>query len=176
MFFGPFHSIMLKSELETHKQRLEHTHQISQITYQNLFQEKIKIYQNLIKIVSKYENNFLVQDEDDDTVNDYLNFYIEILNKVKDVISNNKLFISNNLLQSYENLNAELEKYNSEFIALTCRSISLYSSEREQSYYEEDETNRIHYEIYEATKEELTNFKKVLNNDISKIREKINFD
>jgi len=168
----------LESKIEKQKQQLEHRHQVSKETYQKLFQEKINIYQRLTVITSQYPKilNKNSSKLSDDEFEYYLKLYIEQLKKISDIIESNKLFISNELLKSYEKLISESEKFDSKLQNLEKESIMITENEAHQSYYQEEETNKIFEKISQGTKIHFLEFYKILNHDILKIKKKINLD
>ncbi len=166
----------LQSALDKQKQQLDHMHQVSQPTYQHLFEKKIDVYQKLIQIQTKYSEEYkeksILQEVVDIHFTEVIKLYIEELNSIEDIIKDKKLFISNELLEIYEELMLEKEKFNSEFAEL---ALTIYHKEIDDPYdeYGKDE---IYTKIYKKTKPLFSKFDSVLDSDILKIKKKINLD
>jgi len=165
-----------ESELNKQKQQLEHMHQISQITYQKLFEKKINIYQNLIKIktryIEKYKEKGVLQEENIIDFSEIEQLHIEELNAIEDIIKDNKLFISNELLETYEKIIEEKEKFNHDFLEL---ALTIHQNNIDDPYNEYGK-DKIYTKIYKQTEPLLSKFDNILNNDILKIKKKINLD
>ena len=166
----------LKSELDKQKQQLEHMHQVSQVTYQKLFEKKINIYQNLIKTrtryTEEYKNKGVLQEINVTDFSEIEQLRIEELNAIEDIIKDDKLFISNELLEIYEKVIEGKEKFDSEFAEL---ALTIYKNNIDDPYneYGRDE---IYTKIYKQTAALFLEFNNVLDSDILKIKKKINLD
>ena len=166
----------LKSELDKQKQQLDHIHQVSQPTYQNLFEKKIDVYQKLIetqtKYIEEYKEKDILQEVVDIDFNEIVKLYIEELGAIENIIKSKKLFISNELLEVYEKLILKKESFDLEFSKL---ALTIYHNNIDDPYdeYGKDE---IYQKIYDETKTLSSKFHKILDNDIQKIKDKINLD
>jgi len=163
----------LKAELEKQKLQIEHFHQVSQPTYQKLFEKKINIYQELIDIELKHDKILIDKNiENEDDYYENIDLFINELNDIERIISNNKLFISNKLIEAYEKLKEKEETFNSKFKDL---ALAHYTNLIDDDFYKK-ENKKIKQTIYEKTKKEFSNFHNILANDIQKIKTKINLD
>jgi len=172
----------LKAELEKQKLQIEHFHQVSQPTYQKLFEKKINIYQELIKISHKYTikrkesyNSSPLEDVSDISYQN-IQFYFDEIKEIEKTIEGNQLYITIKLLEVYEKLIIKIDEFNSDLNEL---SLYLYHSNMndiEYNTHEEKEKEKIYAKIYNETKLEFKEFNKILNNDILKIKKKINLD
>jgi hypothetical protein len=170
----------LKSELDKQKQQLEHIHQVSQVTYQKLFEKKIEIYQSLLQVLQKYKikekENYNPFEDSGDTIYKHREDSFTEIKEIEHIIEGNQLYISNKLLKKYEALIRKIDDSNSKFDEL---SIYLYQSNMndvEYENYEYTEKQKIYNEIYKKVEAEFLNFKEVLHDDISTIKKKINLD
>ena len=169
----------LKSELDKHKQELEHIHQVSQPTYQKLFDKKIEIYQTMIKMISDYERK-----EAEDTAfievtgsienSESLYLYKDLLIDILRLIKNNHLFISTELYSISNGLEITLKPLRTELVE---HHILMNSVATEDESFElKNQDNLLNDEIVEKTKEDWKKFQKYLKKDIVKIKAKINLD
>ena len=166
----------LTNELAKQKQQLEHMHKISQITYQNLFEKKIDVYQKLIETHTKYIEGYkekgILQKVLDIDFNEIVKLYIEELGAIENIIKSKKLFISNELLEVYEELILKKESFDPEFAKL---ALTIYHNHIDDPY-DEYGKDKIYQKIYDETKILSSKFHKILDNDVQKIKDKINLD
>lgn len=97
----------LRKILETKIKEMEHSHQISQNTYQNLFEKKIEIYQLLIKEKVEYRR-VLNEDPRYKYEGNPKSFYYKTFNNFKNIIAENKLYVSDELAEKYDVLYAKI--------------------------------------------------------------------
>jgi len=170
----------IESELKKYEQRLEHLHQVSQVTYQKLFEKKIEIYQSLLQVLQQYKikekENYNPFEDSGDTIYEHREDSFTEIKEIEHIIEGNQLYISNKLLKKYEALIRKIDDSNSKFDEL---SIYLYQSNMndvEYENYEYTEKQKIYNEIYKKIEAEFSKFKEVLHDDISTIKKKINLD
>lgn len=97
----------LRKMLETKIKEMEHSHQISQKTYQNLFEKKIAIYELLIKQKVEYQR-VLNEDPRYKHEDNPKSFYYQTFNNFKNIIAENKLYVSDELAEKYDVLYAKI--------------------------------------------------------------------
>ena len=169
----------LKSELAQYTQQLEHRHQVSQLTYQKLFDKKIEVYQRLEEVFSSYKrqlHNETTSVEATGNLDDsiFYTLYNNVLIEVIRLIEKEKLFISNELYEVYKRLQAIVDDLDIKFIEIEVSNVSINTqSEMSQYEYEVDSFN---VEIYGKTKVDWEKLQEELENDILKIKIKINLD
>ncbi|CAA6822408.1 MAG: Unknown protein [uncultured Sulfurovum sp.] len=170
----------LKSEINIYKQELEHSHQISQITYQRLFEKKIEIYDQLNKKISLFNRDIYDDNLGGEFIgydsSDFLDIYITVFYDIKSIIDMNHLYLSIGLLEAYGILKDKVQTFDSELINVDFYYPLDNQSISDQILNNEEKKRIIYQKIYENSWEEWKNFLEKLDLDILKIKEKINLD
>ncbi|MFV8458887.1 hypothetical protein ACNO5M_27810, partial [Vibrio owensii] len=114
---------LLERELQLELSKKDQFHQISKSTYENLFNKKIEVYSELIKLKTDYEifSNESGSFEYIDPTSDFLTHF----NSFKKNIEENRLYITNELSDVFDDWYKQASSY---FQRIEEVEISLYAS------------------------------------------------
>ncbi len=93
----------LKNQLKSKEVQTEHFHQISEKTYQDLFDKKIQTYTSLLNAKTQYQKT-LKEDGMFELMECPCEIYYDFFNQIRNIIDNNRLHISNELSDKYNEL------------------------------------------------------------------------
>ena len=173
---GTLYNKMLEEENKSKFFELEKKHQISKETYQQLFDKKMALYENLYKIYLQYKKDVQGIGRDiyfNDVEQPYSEritpqkIFNKTFKKIKDEIEKNFLIISQELeryflpmLDTYEKKENILQHYN---------DLGVISDEEEAK----QENEKLNKKFYKEHKETMNKFWEQLKKEIREIREKI---
>ena len=159
----------LRKKLETTIKEMEHSHQISQKTYQNLFEKKIEIYQLLLQEKVEYLK-VINEDPRYEYEGKPKSFYNLTFKKIKNIISENKLYISNALAEKYDILYNKNLPYMNQLA-------------QDELYDDLDKGSRslvndepIYEKMYSTTSADMQSLFDQIDDDIALIKAKIDLD
>ncbi len=163
---------LIEQDHERRSVEEEHFHQISQETYQKLFENKIDVYNELSTLLNNYYTNGI--NERDSMSIKHLSPYehfdkFELLSKF---ILKNALYVSPELNELNYRWHLKCIKKINEVRAST---ILFNPMEKVNSYGVKQEENKIYSEFYNDTKEEIYVINKQLKEDIRKISKFIHY-
>ena len=102
----------IEQDYEQLKIRNDYFHQVSQQTYQKLFEKKLDIYEELAKLVVEYNDTIIISF---DTYDSYESTYFRRFLKINEYIRKNMLFFSSKLvernLEIYKKLSPKIQNY-----------------------------------------------------------------
>jgi len=151
----------VKAELKESEKQTEHFHQISQSTYQKLFEKKIEVYQMLINENIKYENenskaNIEFHTEYGAIDGDFYPYYSYFI-RVQNIVKKYRLYISN-----------KLSDYFNEIPSSSLFNIDMGENNQDGSAMQEG-----YMKLYKESNKAFEKFWEQLNEDIKIIRKKI---
>lgn len=166
---------LIEKELQLELTKKDQFHQISKSTFENLFNQKIKIYAELLNILKDHDK-FINESgsfefiEPTDTI---FNHY----SSLKKVIENNRLYISNELSDKFDEWYKEaspfLQKMDQvEYELHSSRGANESDMDIAQSIW--DEQQQISSNLVFETNEKMSLLIKQINLDVAKIRGVIN--
>ncbi len=167
--------LQLKDKLEKNKTKIEHFHQISQSTYQNLFVKKITVYQDLIDIkniyIKEFNEDVNLQTIEYEHGSNY-DFYYDFFNQIRVIIDKNKFYISNELFNKYNILYDKIKPFIHRLTEFNSFEMEMHSY-REDPQQRDDDIQGMHYEMLQESKKELEDLFMQIEVDIKYIRNKI---
>jgi len=164
----------LKHELETKIIKIEHFHQVSESTYQELFKKKIEVYNKLLH--EKIEYFKIIHEDAGFELQDYpLEVYHNFYSKTKSIINDFRLFISNELSDKYDELYFKTSPY---IVKLGIEEYYVEMSQlsSEEAHYALDSKQQsIYREMITDTSKEMEAFLNQIDEDVKQLKKKMEF-
>ena len=155
----------LKNELQTNITKMEHFHQISEQTYQALFNAKIDTYNKLL--YEKIEYYKIINEDEAFEIMDYPpEVYYDFFKKIRKIIDENRLYISNELSNKYDKLYYKIAPF--------IRKLDLdeYYADANNVNSKDFQENTYH-DMVSKTSKEMDELLKQIDVDVKQIKTKI---
>ncbi|MGP5211268.1 hypothetical protein ACTXJ5_10810 [Psychrobacter alimentarius] len=147
----------------------EHFHQISQQTYQKMFEKKVDAYMRLIQLRQQYLSNKEVNIPKENVENYQGKDLISILS-MKEVMEENRFYLSSDLIELFDQWYEEAYHY------IVASKEDAFNQALETFKWNEAERYFLNHTIQEASTKQLNLMLKETNNIIGKIFETIDID
>jgi hypothetical protein len=157
----------LKNELQTKITKMEHFHQISEQTYQSLFNAKIATYNNLLYEKTEYYK--IINEDEAFEMMDYPpEVYYDFFKKIRKIIDENRLYISNELSDKYDKLYYKIAPF--------IRKLGLdeYHADA-NNIHPQDFQESTYHDMVSKTSKEMSEVLKQIDIDVRQIKSKIEF-
>lgn len=165
---------LLEKELQLELVRKDQFHQISKSTFENIFNRKIDVYSNLLKIKIDYDK-FRYEDGSFDFIDPTYEFlsHFELFRKS---IEENRLYISNDLSKKYDEWYLEAAPYFRKLEAVEFNIQAHAGAVTDNDLYNDiwAEQGPIIHDIVENTIEKMGLVIKQIDHDVENIRNSVN--
>ena len=170
---------MAELELKKEQIAIDKKHQITKETYQKLFEQKIKIYEELYTTVNKFKKQlydvgtyFLKEQYQREPSMEQLtveDVNISALRNIFTIIQKNHFLVSNDLMENYEKLYDLYRKHTAEFNFML--DVGAYGDPNET----DKEWERIRDEFYESYRSSIDGFFTQIEKEIIKMKKVLEY-
>ncbi|UTJ05850.1 hypothetical protein [Arcobacter roscoffensis] len=168
-----------KNQHDLEKLKLENNHKLTQETYQKIFQKKIEVYMELHNRLRKHELNLLTIGFIEHDFNEYEGHIIteitedkinvSLINGLNDYFKDNIFYVSETLEKKFSEINLALQKNEELF------KYEIYEGMIDYSNLSGEEEKNVK-DFYGEHKDKILDLFKLIENEISILKKKINFD
>ena len=158
----------LNNELQLRINSSEQFHQISQKTYEKLFEEKIKAYTTLMNAKTEYLR--ILHEDEEFELHDYPSqVYYDFFQKVRNILNQNRLYISNELSVIYDTLYFKIAP-----ILREAGLLDVYGNMNNDHWESiEDNKEKQYSKMIDNTSDEMKSLLDQIDSDVKLIRKKI---